>query len=109
MGVLIVGLRQPVSAWRRSMKGINHLAVVVAVILHQVLGFLWYGVLLFDPWLAGLSKSRSEINQSDPVPYVLDILGWFLAAYTMAWLIRKTNADSPGKGALLGAVLWLGL
>src|SRR5438874_532663 len=95
-GVRIVRSPQPFPARRRSMKGINPLAVVVAVILHQVLGFLWYGVLFFNPWLAGLSKSASEINQSDPVPYVLDIIGWFLASYAMAWLIRKTNADSPG-------------
>ncbi len=91
------------------MKGINHLAVVVAVILHQVLGYLWYGVLFLDPWLSGLSRSRSEFDQSDPVPYVLDIAGWFLASYVMAWLIRKTDTDSPGKGAALGLVLWLGL
>jgi hypothetical protein len=91
------------------MKGVNHLAVVVVVILHQMLGFLWYGVLFLNPWLSGLSKSTSEFNSSDPVPYVLDIAGWFLASYVMAWLIRKTNADSPGKGAVLGFILWLGL
>ena len=91
------------------MKGINHAAVVVTVILHQALGFLWYGALFFNPWLGGLGKKPPDINQSDPLPFVLDIVGWFLASYVMAWLIRRTNTDSPGWGALLGAVLWLGL
>jgi hypothetical protein len=91
------------------MKGVNHLAVVVAVILHQVLGYLWYGVLFLDPWLAGLSKSASGFDQSEPCPYILDIVGWSVASYVMAWLVRKTGADSPAKGAVLGAVLGLGL
>ena len=90
------------------MKGINHLAVVVSVILHQALGFLWYAVLFGNSWCAGLSRSPGDINQTDPLPYLLDMAGWLLASYVMAWLIQKTNTEGPVKGALLGAVLWLG-
>ena len=91
------------------MKPVNHLAIVAAVVLHQALGFLWYGVLFFNPWLEGLGKTPTGINQSDPIPFILDIAGWFVASYVIAWLIRKTNTASALQGALLGAVLWLGL
>lgn len=92
------------------MKGINHIAVVVSVILHQILGFLWYSP---APWvnarLEALGKPLTEASAVDPVALALDIVGWFLASYVIAWLIQKIGADTAARGALLGLVLWLGL
>ena len=35
----------------------NHIAIVVAVLLHQVIGFLWYSEFLFvTQWKAGVGK-----------------------------------------------------
>src|SRR5438128_93445 len=35
------------------MKQTNHLAVIVAVIVHQIVGYVWYGVLFHAPFAAG--------------------------------------------------------
>jgi hypothetical protein len=91
------------------MRRTNHLAVLITVILHQILGYLWYGVLFFKPWVDGLGKRPDEINQKDPYPFIVDIVGWFIAAYLIAWLIKRTNSNSGFKGARLGFVLWLGV
>src|SRR6185503_19308063 len=92
------------------MKSINHVAIVVSVILHQILGFLWYSP---APWvntrLEALGRPLTEASAVDPVALALDIVGWFLASYVIAWLVKKTGADTAAKGALLGLVLWLGL
>ena len=41
----------------------NHVAIVVAVILHQVIGFLWYSDFLFvSQWMAGLGKKPSDFD-----------------------------------------------
>lgn len=91
------------------MKGINRAAVFVAVVLHQVLGFLWYGVFFAKPWLDGLGKTLSDLNPNDPLPYILDVVGWIAASLVMAWLVVRLDIRSAGCGALLGFLLWLGL
>ncbi len=92
------------------MKRFNHLAILVSVILHQILGFLWYSP---APWvpirLQALGHPLSEAGTVDPVALIIDIIGWILASYLIAWLVEKTGADSATKGAMLGAGLWLGL
>jgi hypothetical protein len=91
------------------MKGVNRIAIVVTVILHQMLAFVWYGVLFYDPWLAGLGKEPADVDQGNPLPYILDIGGWTLASCVIAWLVRMTNVRTAGQGAVLGIALWLGL
>jgi hypothetical protein len=92
-----------------AMKRINRGAVFVAVVLHQVLGYLWYGVFFAKPWLAGLDKTPSDINPNDPLPYIVDVAGWILASLVMAWLVVRLDIKSALGGAILGAFLWLGL
>jgi hypothetical protein len=91
------------------MKGVNHIAVIVAVILHQALGFLWYGVLFFDPWLRGLGKNYTDVNPTDPVLLAVDVVTWLIAAYVLAWLLRRTNTTTAIGGMKLGTLLWLGV
>ena len=59
--------------------------------------------------LEALGRPLTEASAVDPVALALDIVGWFLASYVIAWLIQKIGADTAAKGALLGLVLWLGL
>ena len=90
------------------MRQINHLAVLVTVILHQVLGFLWYSPFLFVPArLAALGLPASEATVVDPVAIGMDAITWLVAAYVMAFLVQKTGSTSAGKGAALGALLFL--
>ena len=91
------------------MKQINRVAVFVAVVMHQVLGFLWYGVFFAKPWLAGLGKTPADINPNDPMPYILNVVGWIIASLVMAWLVVRLDIRTAAAGALLGIVLWLGL
>ena len=91
------------------MKQINRVAVFVAVVLHQVLGFLWYGVFFAKPWLAGLGKTLADMNPNDPMPYILDVVGWILASLVMAWLVVRLDIRTAAACALLGIALWLGL
>lgn len=91
------------------MKGINRGAVFLAVVLHQVLGYLWYGVFFAKPWLAGLGKTLSDLDPSAPLPYILDVIGWLLASLVMAWLVVRLDIRSARSGAMLGFALWLGL
>jgi hypothetical protein len=92
------------------MKRINHLAVIVAVILHQAIGYFWYSP---APWavarLTALGRPASDVNAVDPAALVVDIIGWLIASYVIAWLIARTGFTTAAKGAMLGALLWLGI
>ena len=40
----------------------NWLAILAAVVVTQILGFLWYGPLFGKPWMAGMGKTQEEIQ-----------------------------------------------
>jgi hypothetical protein len=80
---------------------INWLAILVALIAQQVLGYCWYTVLFGNAWAAGLGK-RPEDLAPTPGPFVLAILGAVLLAIGVHWIIQKTSLHGVGAGALLG-------
>ena len=45
---------------------INWLAVVVAVVVAQVLGFLWYGPLFGKQWTAAVGRTEEEVRAEGP-------------------------------------------
>ena len=88
----------------------HHIAIVVAVILHQVVGFLWYSPFLFlSPWVVGLGKKIADLNMSDPAPFVADIVGWFFARYFISWLVQRAHIDTFNQAVGLSALLWAGV
>jgi hypothetical protein len=90
------------------MKPINHLAVLVTVVLHQALGYLWYSPILFvRARLAALGLPAANATVVDPVALGMDVVTWIAGAYVMAFLVQKTSSTTAGKGAALGALVWL--
>ena len=93
------------------MKGINHVAVWVAGVVHFMLGAGWYTVLA-QAWIKAVGKSeeqlRAELGNS-PLPYIVALGAALMVAYTIAWLLPKVGAQSLGGGAKTGATLALAL
>jgi hypothetical protein len=88
----------------------NHIAIVVAVILHQAIGFLWYSDFLFvKQWMAGLGKKPSDFDMANPAPFITDIAGWFFACYFISWLVERTEIRSFNQAVGLSVLLWVGV
>jgi len=88
----------------------NHLAIVAAVILHQVIGFLWYSPLLFLlPWVVGLGKRAGDLNLANPIPFFADIAGWFCASYFISWFEQHLEVRSVNQAIGLAVLLWGGV
>ena len=88
----------------------NHIAIVVAVILHQVIGFLWYSPFLFlGPWVQGLGKQVSELDMSNPAPFLADIVGWFFTCYFISWLVQRVPLTTFNQGLGFAILLWVGV
>ncbi len=87
---------------------INVLAVVVATIAHQVLGFLWYGPLFGKLWLREVGKTREEIAQGPATGMIIAVVGSLLSALAIALLLTLSDDPTVGLGLAVGAVAGVG-
>jgi len=88
----------------------NYLAVFVAAIAYWVLGAVWYGVLFNKPWMALEKVTVEQMKGASPVvPYIVSFLLELLIAYSLAQLCIWRNANTAGRGAAIGILLWLGI
>lgn len=87
----------------------NYPAVVVAAIAYWVLGAVWYGVVFNKPWMALEHVTVEQMKGASPVvPYVVSFVLELLIAYSLAQLCIWRNANTSGRGASVGVLVWIG-
>ena len=85
---------------------INHLAVWILVVVHQLIGFGWYAV-FGELWLRYHARTMTDIEQThDFVPYLVAIAASIAVNYALAWLISRLNATSAVAGLKIAIVCW---
>lgn len=84
------------------MKGINWLGVVLATIVGQAVGFLWYGILFTDKWvelaLGGVEPTDAAATASIWQGALLSLF----QSFGLAWLISLLAANTLIKGGWVG-------
>lgn len=89
------------------MPKVSPWALLVAVAVQQLLGFLWYSPMLFiKPWAAGFGKRPEEL-QPDAGPFMLSVLGSILLVLGTSWVLEKWGRRGIRSG--LHAGLGIGL
>ena len=89
---------------------INYLAILCVVILHQILGFLWYSPMLFgNRWLMNVGKSMEELKASGATPYIVAIVTVIVMCLVLTKLIHMTQTKTFVDGLKLGFLIWLGI
>jgi len=87
----------------------NYPAVLVAAIAYWLLGALWYGTLFSKPWMALEHITVEQAKSMNPiVPYIIAFLLELLVAYSVAQLCIWRNANTIGRGASVGVLVWIG-
>jgi surface polysaccharide O-acyltransferase-like enzyme len=87
----------------------NYAAVFIAAIAYWLLGAVWYGVLFSKPWMALEKMSLEQAQSMNPVlPYVITFVLNLLIAYALAQICIWRNANTAGRGASVGVLLWIG-
>jgi surface polysaccharide O-acyltransferase-like enzyme len=87
----------------------NYAAVFIAAVAYWLLGGLWYGVLFSKPWMALENISLEQAKSMNPVlPYVITFVLNLLIAYSLAQICIWRNANTIGRGASVGVLLWIG-
>ncbi len=90
----------------------NYLAIIVMIIAHMVIGFLWYGVVFSETWShAALGKPVAEVQKQpmSAVPYIINIIGAACACFFISWLVQKLNITTFSGGLQLGVYAAIGL
>jgi hypothetical protein len=88
---------------------INYPAVVVAAIAYWLLGAVWYGVLFSKQWMTLEQMTIEQAHNVNPtIPYVVSFLLELLIAYSLAQLCIWRNANTIGRGASVGVLVWIG-
>jgi hypothetical protein len=87
----------------------NYPAVFLAAIAYWLLGAFWYAGLFSKPWMALEHLSAEQAQSMNPVlPYVITFLLNLLIAYLLAQVCIWRNANTFGRGASAGILLWIG-
>ncbi len=87
---------------------VNWIAIIVATIVSWAIGAGWY-MALSKQWLAGIGKTRDEINGKDPTPFIWSVIVQLVMAYFLALLIPVIYGQTDaGSGFLTGLHMWIG-
>lgn len=87
----------------------NYPAVAVAAIAYWILGAIWYAVLFSKPWMALEHMTEEQAKSMNPVlPYLITFVLNLLIAYSIAQICIWRNANTIGRGASVGVLLWVG-
>jgi Protein of unknown function (DUF1761) len=90
----------------------NYLAIVVCAVGYWLLGGLWFDVIFNKQWMALEHVTEAQASSMNPVwilPFVLTFLLNLLIAFMLAQLCIWRNANTAGRGAAIGILLWIGI
>lgn len=87
---------------------VNWLAVLAGTVVNMVIGFLWYGPLFGQTWMNWIGKSAHEI-ESDSSMYIFSTASALISAFVLALIVAAFGASTITGGAVLGALVWLGI
>ena len=85
---------------------INHLAVWILVVAHQLIGFGWYAI-FGELWLSYHAKTMTDIERThDVTAYLVAIAASIAVNYALAWLISRLNATTAVAGLKIALACW---
>lgn len=85
---------------------INHVAVWILVVIHQLVGWGWYAI-FGNIWLNLHAKTMTDIERThDWIAYLIAIVAAIIVNYALAWLIARLNATSAAAGLKIALVCW---
>ncbi len=88
-----------------SFLNVNPLAVLIAGLIHMVLGLIWFMPKLFgNAWVELTGKEMKPATQWIPA----GIIGHLVMALVLAMIVNLANATTVIGGAIVGIVICLG-
>lgn len=87
---------------------LNHKGVLAAVIVQQILGFIWYHPKMFGQlWALGLDKSIDQLNPT-PLPFFAALFASVSFCYLLSWMFQIAVIEDWQRGLTLGLMVGIG-
>ena len=87
-------------------RSINHLAVWILVVVHQLIAWGWYAI-FGEMWLNYHARTMTDIERTHNISaYLTAIVASIFVNYALAWLIRRLNAASALAGLKIALICW---
>ncbi len=89
---------------------INYPAVIVAAVVHFIIGGLWYGLIFANTFvdIVGRAQVEQMAAQSHWSQYVVAFVTALVLVYILAHFIQYTGAKTVAGGLQTAFWLWLG-
>jgi hypothetical protein len=85
------------------LKGVNWIAVVVATVVLEVVGYLWYGVVFAKAWVAAGGPTP---RLSMAVAQSLGVLNTLVITTGLAWLLARLGRAGLGASIVAALAAW---
>lgn len=85
-------------------KGVNWIAVVVAVVLLEVAGYVWYAVLFTERWVAALGHTPDPARQN--MMMGLGVVTTVITVLGLAWLNARLGVTSVAQSVGVALAAW---
>lgn len=86
------------------LKGVNWVAVIVATVLLEILGYLWFGPLFGRAWMAAMGHDVTSANGN--LLMAIGVVNTFVCVTGLAWLINRVGAASLGAAVMASVAAW---
>jgi Protein of unknown function (DUF1761) len=91
---------------------INYPAVLVAAVLHFILGGVWYGLLFGNKFIQLIGWTDAQVkqiqSQSNGKEYLIAFISSLILVYVLAHFVQYTKARTAVGGIQTAFWLWLG-
>lgn len=88
------------------MPKLNPVGIIVASIAFFVVGFLWYGVIFSDAWMAAQGLTAEDAKGESPVWMGLGFVITAMQVVGLALVLKWKGDDKPVAAATTAAILW---
>lgn len=90
-----------------ELGGLNWWAILLATVASFALGWLWYGPLFGQAWLAALGKREEELAPS-PTPFIISFATALVTSVVLAAIMHGLGIANVAGGMALGLVAGIG-
>ena len=89
---------------------INYLAVIVAAVVHFIIGGLWYGFIFANTFVEIVGRAQLEqmVADSHWSQYLVAFVSSLVLVYILAHFIQYTGSKTVAGGMQTAFWLWLG-